>query len=69
MSELVFNVTREEDGGFSAAAVGVNIFTQGDTWEELREMAIDATKCHFFDSEPPQAIRLHLVNDDVLAVA
>ena len=69
MTELVFNVTREEEGGFSASAVGANIFTQGDTWEELREMVIDATKCHFFESEPPKVVRLHLVNDDVLAVA
>jgi hypothetical protein len=69
MSELVFNVTREEDGAFSAVAVGENIFTQGDTWEELRTMVIDATKCHFFQSQPPARIRLHLINDDILAVA
>jgi hypothetical protein len=69
MGELVFNVTREEDGGFSASAVGHNIFTQGDTWEELREMVVNATKCHFFDSQAPSSIRLHLVSDEILAVA
>lgn len=69
MDELVFDVTQEEDGGFCAAAVGESIFTQGDTWEELREMVLDATKGYFFDSKPPARIRLHLIRDEVLAVA
>jgi predicted RNase H-like HicB family nuclease len=41
MNELVFEVTQEEDGGYCARAVGEGIFTQGDTWEELREMAFE----------------------------
>ncbi len=69
MSELVFEVTQEEEGGYSAKAVGESIFTQGDTWEELREMARDAVKCHFSESTGPQSIRLHLIRDEVLAVA
>jgi hypothetical protein len=31
MSELVFEVTQEEDGGFCAECLSENIFTQGDT--------------------------------------
>lgn len=69
MSELVFEVTQEEDGGYCAKAIGEGIFTQGDTWEELREMVLDATKGYFFDSEPPESIRLHLIRDEVLKVA
>jgi predicted RNase H-like HicB family nuclease len=69
MSELVFEVTQEEDGGYSAKAVGQAIFTQGDTWEELRAMALDAVKCHFEDAVAPSSIRLHLLHDEVLAVA
>ncbi len=69
MSELVFEVMQEEDGGFSAVAIGEGIATQGDTWEELREMVLDATKGYFFDSEPPSQIRLHLIRDEILAVA
>jgi hypothetical protein len=30
-SELVFEVTEEADGGYSAECLTVNIFTQGDT--------------------------------------
>jgi len=69
MRELVFEVTQEEDGGFSARAVGEGIFTQGDSWEELRAMVLDATKGYFYDSEPPVQIRLHLLRDEVLLVA
>jgi hypothetical protein len=66
MSELVFEVTQESDGGFCAQALGESIFTQGDIWEALRHMVLDATKGYFYDSEPPQQVRLRLVRDEVL---
>jgi hypothetical protein len=47
MDELIFVVTPEEEGGFSAAAVGEGIFTQGDDWEDLCAMVLDATKCYY----------------------
>ena len=37
MKELVFEVTQEEDGGYCAECLTENIFTQGETWEELRQ--------------------------------
>ena len=67
--ELVFNVTQESDGGFVALAVGASIATQGDTWDELCYMVLDAVKCYFFDSVPPSRIRLFLHREQVLAVA
>ncbi|MEZ2346647.1 type II toxin-antitoxin system HicB family antitoxin [Terriglobus sp. RCC_193] len=70
MEELVFNVTPDEfDGGFVAVAVGESIVTQGDTWDELRDMVMDATKLYFEDSVAPQRIRLHLHLEQVLATA
>ena len=69
MRELVFEVTQEEDGGFCARAIGEGIFTQGDTWDELRAMVLDATTGSFYDSEPPARIRLRLLRDEVLLVA
>ncbi len=36
MHELVFDVTQEADGGFVAEALGESIFTEADTWDELR---------------------------------
>jgi predicted RNase H-like HicB family nuclease len=66
MSELVFEITQEEDGGFCAKAVGEGIFTQGDTWEELRANVRDAVEGYYFDGETPATVRLRLVRDEVL---
>ena len=66
MDELVFNVVQEEDGGYVATAVGESIVTQGDTWDELCEMVLDATKGYYFDSVPPSRIQLKL---ELLAAA
>lgn len=67
MNELVFDVTQEADGGFVAEALGESIFTQADTWEELRTNVREAVAAHFFDRQAPSRLRLHLVRDEVLA--
>ena len=36
MNEIVFEVTQKADGGFCAECLTESMFTQGDTWEELR---------------------------------
>ena len=69
MKELVFEVTQEEDGGFVAECLTENIYTQADTWEELRSNVQEATAAYFFDRPSPKTIRLHLTRDEVLAVA
>ena len=46
--ELIFDVEQEAGGGFSAEALGEAIFTQGDSWEELRDNVQDAIRAHFF---------------------
>ena len=68
MSEIIFEVHEAEEGGFWARALGHSIFTQGETWEDLRAMVKDAVACHF-EKEPerPKIIRLHYVRDEVLA--
>ena len=69
MSELLFNVTQESDGGYVAIAVGESIATQGDTWDELCFMFLDAVKGYFEQSTPPTRIRLFMHREQVLAVA
>jgi len=66
MNGLIFEVTQEEDGGFVAACVTAPIFTQADTWEELREQVQDAVRTHYFDQPIPQQVRLHLVCNALL---
>lgn len=69
MKELIFEVTQNADGGFVAEALGESIFTQADNWDELRANVREAVQAFYFDSAPPASIRLHLVRDEVLAVA
>ena len=68
MNELVFEVTQEADGGFCAECLSESIFTQADTWEELRNNVKEVVLAFYFDqSQHPLTIRLHLVRDEVLA--
>ena len=67
--EIVFSVTQEGDGGFVAECLSHDIFTQGDSWEELRKNVQEAVSDYFFDRAKPSRIRLHLVRDEVLACA
>ncbi|MDB6021694.1 MAG: 2-oxoisovalerate dehydrogenase, component beta subunit [Pedosphaera sp.] len=65
--EIVFSVTQELDGGYVAECLSHDIFTQGNTWEELRANVREAVSAYFFDQQKPAAIRLHLVRDELLA--
>jgi hypothetical protein len=69
MNELVFEVAQEADGGFTAEAIGESIFTQADSWEELKTNVREAVQAFYFDSAAPASVRLHLIRDEVLAVA
>ena len=67
MSEIVFLVEDAPEGGFTARALGHPIFTEADSYEELREQVRDAVRCHFDADESPAVIRLHYVKDEILA--
>ena len=67
--EIVFTVTQEYDGGYVAECLSHDIFTQGNTWEELRANVREAVSAYFFDQPKPAAVRLHLVRDELLASA
>ena len=69
MGELVFEVLQEADGGYCAECLTENIFTQGDTWDQLRKNVLEAVTAFFFDRPAPAKIRLHLVRDEVMSVA
>lgn len=67
MSEIVFQVEDAPEGGFTARALGVSIFTEADTVEALREAVRDAVSCHFDEAERPPVIRLHFVRDELIS--
>jgi hypothetical protein len=46
---LFFLVQETPEGGYTAQAIGHAIFTEADTWGELKEAVQDAVRCHFED--------------------
>jgi hypothetical protein len=47
--ELIFEIRDAEAGGYYARALGHAIFTEGESWEELRENVLEAVSLHFED--------------------
>lgn len=68
MTEIVFLVEEDADGGLTARAIGPSIFTQAEDMNGMREAVRDAVRCHFPDAASrPKMIRLHWVRDEVIA--
>ena len=57
MNELIFEVMQEADGGFVAEALGESIFTQADSWDELRGRVREAVTAFYFDRPAPARVR------------
>jgi predicted RNase H-like HicB family nuclease len=74
MKEITFTVEPcSETGGFVArwddAPGKGGITTQGDSLSELHAMIADAVNGSFEPAQRPQSMRLHFVEDPVLALA
>lgn len=68
MKEIIFTVEEAPEGGFTARALGVSIFTEADHLDDLHEKIRDAIHCHFDEGQEPKVIRLHFVREELLAV-
>lgn len=64
--EIIFVVREAPEGGFEAAALGFDIFTEADSMDALRTQVRDAVRCHFDPGHAPRTIRLHTVKEEVL---
>ena len=58
MPEVIFLIEDAPEGGYTARGLGVSIFTQADTMDELRKMVREAVACHFDEAEAPGVIQL-----------
>jgi predicted RNase H-like HicB family nuclease len=69
MKEIIFEVREDEvDGGYTAAALGHGIHTEGNTLAELRANVREAVEAFFDETmDAPRVIRLHFVRDEVFA--
>ena len=67
MEEIIFLVEESEKGGYIAKGMGVSIYTEAETLEDLRVAVKEAVHCYFEDNRP-KLIRLHLVKEEVFSV-
>ncbi len=68
VNEVIFMVEEAPEGGYTSHALGHSIFTEGDSWDELKVNVQDAVRCHFEPASMPSIIRLHLVKEEVVLV-
>lgn len=66
MQEIIFIVEESDEGGLTAKALGVSIFTEAESLNELRAAVKDAVRCHFDDNKQ-RIIRLHMIKEEVFA--
>jgi hypothetical protein len=68
LTEIVFIIEEDPDGGYSARALGQSIYTEADTYAALKDLVRDAVRCHFPNvAERPRMIRLHFIRDELIA--
>jgi predicted RNase H-like HicB family nuclease len=71
MNEITFDVERNDSdwlvASWDAPDGKGGIATQGRDLRELQDNVKEAVLCHFEDAEAPQTIRLHFIDDPVLA--
>lgn len=58
MTEVVFLVDVDLEGGYMAQAVGASIVTEAADLPALRSAIRDALRCHFDDVDAPPVVRL-----------
>ena len=65
--EVIFEIRDAEEGGYRARALGHAIFTEAETWEELRRNVREAVSLHFEeDADRPRIVQLHYVKDELI---
>lgn len=65
-TEIIFIINESPEGGYEAHSLQHSIFTEADTFEELKEMIHDAVLCHFSTEDRPRMIRLHQVREELM---
>ncbi len=66
--EIVFLVKEMPHGGYSARALGYKISMEIDDATQLHQQLRHAVQGYFQEDEPPQAIHLHYLRNEVIAV-
>jgi predicted RNase H-like HicB family nuclease len=65
--ELIFEIRDAEEGGFHARALGHGIFTEAESWDELRANVLEAVALHFENAAMrPRLVQMHYVKDELI---
>ncbi len=65
--ELIFEIRDAEEGGFCARALGHAIFTEAETWEDLRSKILEAVSLHFeHAANRPRLVQMHYLKDELI---
>lgn len=69
MKELIFLIHEAEEGGYYAEAVGVGIFAEGDSMDELKKSIKSGIECYYENTnDAPSFAHLHFVKDEIMAL-
>lgn len=66
MNEIIFLNEEALEGGYTAKAIGEDIFTEADTLEEIKKNIKEAVECHFEDDKKPKLIRFQMIKEEVI---
>jgi hypothetical protein len=66
MAEILFLIEDAPEGGYTARALGYSVFTEADTWDDLKLAIQDALECHFDEGQKPKVVRLHYLREEVI---
>ena len=62
-------VHEAEEGGYYAEAVGMGIFAEGDTMDELKKSVKSGIECYYENTgDSPAFAHLHFVKDEIMAL-
>lgn len=67
MSEIIFEIEKAPEGGYTARALGHAIFTEADSLEELRDNVRAAVRCHFDEGARQKLKSTEALDDSKLA--
>ncbi|MBI3072871.1 MAG: 2-oxoisovalerate dehydrogenase [Deltaproteobacteria bacterium] len=67
MNEIIFLIEEAPEGGYTARALGVSVFTEAEDLATLHSNVRDAVRCHFDEANRPSVIRLHFVREEIIA--
>jgi len=66
-NEIIFAVEDSLEGGYEAKAIGHSIYTEADSFDELKINIREAVAAHFETDDMPKLIRIHYVKEEVIA--